>query len=57
MKLIRAGLAHHHNGPAIGTPILGRVSVDIQLELLHRVDDGIKSNLSWFRLQNTNAVI
>src|SRR5205823_3782717 len=56
-KLIAPGFPDHHNSPAIGPPVFGRIRVNVQLELRYSINDGIVHHLTGLRLQNANAVV
>ena len=57
MEQVASGLADHHDGTAVGPAVFRRVSVDVQLELLHGVDDRIESHLAGLGLQNADSVV
>ena len=57
VELVAAGLPDHHHGAAVRSAVLRRVGVDVELELLHRVDDRIERDLAGFRLQDADAVV
>ena len=57
VELIASRLADHHDGAAVGAAVLGRVGVDVELELGHAVDDRVVDHLARLRLQHADAVV
>ena len=57
VEFVAARLADHHHRSAIRAAVFRRVSVDVQLELRHPVDDRVIHHLARFGLQHADAVV